>query len=574
MRTHLLILTLSFALIFEQKLVGQNKTITAETVNATSIAQSTFNKTPEQDPFNKRVRLVQLRLIAQGYISASIDSICLDSNKQQCSLFVGKKYSWDKLNTDNVEEGVLSSIGFRSRNYRQTPFNPKQISKLLERLLAYYENNGFPFVSVWLSEPKLIKGKIVASIELDKGPYRAIDNLIIDGNVKVPRRYIEQQIGIKKGQPYNEERFASIQDRLNEVPFIRSTAAPVAIFGEETTTITIGVERSRANQFNGVLGIQPDEETGDVVLTGDVQLALKNALSLGESFALQWRRPLENTQNLDISLSIPFLFNSPLGIDGALSIYQRDSTFNTVSLEAGVFANLNRFTAIRGFVEQRNSSSLQDSLNNLSELFPLTASTSYFAYGIGVKTKKLDYQPNPRSGYSLTFSGRLGEKQIQAKDDGSIPDSIPQNITQIDLRLNASCYIPVFSQATIKLQFQGGHLGSDLLFNNELYRIGGLKTIRGFDEEEIFASTYGITTSEIRYLFEKNSFFALFMDYAIYERSSFTDTIDDTPLGFGGGLSFDTKAGIFSLYYALGKQFNNPINFSSGKIHFGFVSLF
>jgi hypothetical protein len=50
--------------------------------------------------------------------------------------------------------------------------------------------------------------------------------------------------------------------------------------------------------------------------------------------------------------------------------------------------------------------------------------------------------------------------------------------------------------------------------------------------------------------------------------------VRDTPFGFGAGISFETKAGIFSINYALGKQFNNPIELRSGKIHFGIVNYF
>jgi len=50
--------------------------------------------------------------------------------------------------------------------------------------------------------------------------------------------------------------------------------------------------------------------------------------------------------------------------------------------------------------------------------------------------------------------------------------------------------------------------------------------------------------------------------------------LTDTPIGFGAGTSFETKAGIFSLTYALGRQFNNPVELRGGKIHFGFTSLF
>ena len=38
--------------------------------------------------------------------------------------------------------------------------------------------------------------------------------------------------------------------------------------------------------------------------------------------------------------------------------------------------------------------------------------------------------------------------------------------------------------------------------------------------------------------------------------------------------SFATKAGIFNISYALGRQLDNPLLFRSNKIHFGFISVF
>jgi hemolysin activation/secretion protein len=115
---------------------------------------------------------------------------------------------------------------------------------------------------------------------------------------------------------------------------------------------------------------------------------------------------------------------------------------------------------------------------------------------------------------------------------------------------------------------------NDDLFLNELYRIGGLKTLRGADEASIYCSSYAIGTIEYRFVFEQNSNFFLFADQGWWENTAADGYINDTPFGFGLGTTFETKAGLFSLTYALGKQFNIPIELASGKVHFGFVSLF
>ncbi len=115
---------------------------------------------------------------------------------------------------------------------------------------------------------------------------------------------------------------------------------------------------------------------------------------------------------------------------------------------------------------------------------------------------------------------------------------------------------------------------NDTLFRNELYRIGGIKSLRGVDEASVVCSSFAIGTVEYRFLFEENSNFFLFVDQAWWEDQSLDELLTDTPLGFGTGTSFETKAGIFSLTYALGQQFDNPIEFRGGKVHFGFTSLF
>ncbi|MEG1556683.1 MAG: BamA/TamA family outer membrane protein, partial [Bacteroidales bacterium] len=130
-------------------------------------------------------------------------------------------------------------------------------------------------------------------------------------------------------------------------------------------------------------------------------------------------------------------------------------------------------------------------------------------------------------------------------------------------------YIPLHKRWVLVLKLQGGTLFGKENYLNELFKIGGMSTLQGFDEESIYASSYAIGTSELRFLFAKKSYLNLFFNGAWYEQKRNNYYIHDTPYGFGLGFSFDTKAGMFYLSYALGKQFNNPISFKTGKIHFG-----
>jgi hemolysin activation/secretion protein len=115
---------------------------------------------------------------------------------------------------------------------------------------------------------------------------------------------------------------------------------------------------------------------------------------------------------------------------------------------------------------------------------------------------------------------------------------------------------------------------SDSLYENEVYRIGGLRTIRGINEESIFATSWSVATFEYRWLLEENSAIYVFVDQAWYEYKSAQGYVRDIPVNAGAGFNFETKAGIFTFNYALGRQFDNPVLVRNGKVSFGFRSIF
>jgi outer membrane protein assembly factor BamA len=116
-----------------------------------------------------------------------------------------------------------------------------------------------------------------------------------------------------------------------------------------------------------------------------------------------------------------------------------------------------------------------------------------------------------------------------------------------------------------------GGLFNSLLFRSELYRLGGLNSIRGFNENEFFAVWYAIASIEQRLYFQESSFLFLFADYA---RINEGKDGDFSVLGAGAGLSFLTQAGVFSLVYALGESPTQRFNPTFSKIHFGISSRF
>ena len=87
-------------------------------------------------------------LYSYGYISAKARIVSSDSNEIWYSINAGPQYSWKELLPGNVDEGVLSKIGFRDKIYRDRPMSYSDIRKMFRKLIIYYENHGHPFASI------------------------------------------------------------------------------------------------------------------------------------------------------------------------------------------------------------------------------------------------------------------------------------------------------------------------------------------------------------------------------------------------------------------------------------------
>ncbi|MCB0675920.1 MAG: BamA/TamA family outer membrane protein, partial [Saprospiraceae bacterium] len=155
-------------------------------------------------------------------------------------------------------------------------------------------------------------------------------------------------------------------------------------------------------------------------------------------------------------------------------------------------------------------------------------------------------------------------------------DSLEERSTQYRLVGQLEQFFPLFQSSALLLRNRSGWILSpgQAIYRNEQFRIGGNRLLRGFDEESLFVTLYSVFSLEYRLLIDRNSYFYLFGDYGYIEDRTVAVRRFDRPLGFGAGLSFETRAGIFGISLAIGRQQDNPVDFRNPKVHFGYVSLF
>lgn len=518
------------------------------------------------------------KLSAEGYIASEILKFDSSSTPWIIEVAIGKQFEWKNLKAGNAEEGMLSKIGFRDKIYQNRPMSSSNVEDLFGKVIDYYENNGYPFASIQFDSVRVKNQKIEAQLKIDKSVEITIDTVIITGTAKISNRYLSNYLGIKSGDLYNEKLIRDIPIRIKELAFTDEYRTAEVEFGIEvnSTKLYVYVNHKKANDFNGIIGFMPDENTGELLITGDIELKLQNAIGKGEVVDVSWKKLQTQTQDLKARIQYPFLFDTPIGVDASLHIYRRDTTFSTVTTDLGIQYIFRGGDYVKVFWEQEQSNLISTFDLDIATELPEYADVVINSFGFGSKIEELDYRLNPTRGFDIVGQVGFGNKEIRQNPsiNPALYDSLALKSTRTKGQVTARYFIPFFNRHTFMIGNQSGILVNDNLFTNELFRIGGLKTLRGFDEESIFASNYSIFTLEYRFILEENSYFSVFYDQGWYENQSSTTFITDTPFGFGTGITFDTKIGIFSISYALGKQFSNPILFRAAKIHFGFVNFF
>jgi outer membrane protein assembly factor BamA len=512
------------------------------------------------------------QMFKRGHLAFSIDSLVESGNNQYAFVHIGDQFKWARLSAGNLDGDVAGSIKFKDKLFYKKQLQPNQVTVLFESILKYCENKGYPFARVKLDSLVLDSTVLSASIFLDKNRLVKIDSVLVKGTTKTHPHYFQHYLGLKPGDLYNESLIRGSETWLQELQFVTMARPTEVIFTEKFTKIQLYLNHKKASRFDGIIGFQPNDQTGKISFTGDVKLNILNGFRRGETILLNWRRLQTATQDLLVSFKYPYLFNTPFGADVSFSLYRRDSSFVQVKGNLGVAYLMSGGDYIKVMVQPQQSNVLSKLLTPANGL----ASVDITLFGLEISKSRYNYRFNPIKGYGVLVNGAVGNKKIRQNPEfpESFYEGISLNSTQWTANLNANFFVPLSKRNTVMVAAKGALLQNDNMFVNELYRIGGMSTIRGFDEESIFASAYSIFTLEYRFLLEKNSNIFLFAEGAWYEANTSLSFVTDTPLGFGAGISFETKAGIFSLTYALGRQFNNPLLLRNGKIHFGFINFF
>src|SRR5690606_38980042 len=209
---------------------------------------------------------------------------------------------------------------------------------------------------------------------------------------------------------YNEDKLRSLDKKLREIPFVQLQAPTEIRFKPGEADVYLFLQRKKASFFNGIVGVRPDDVSGKINITGDAEIKLANAFNGGEEFYINWRKLQTQTQDLTVKTTLPYLFSSPIGVDGMLKIYKRDSTFTSLKANGGLVFVFSGSNYIKAFVERNTTNQLSTYFTGL----PL-ANVNATLYGLSCHLEKLDYRFNPRKGYQGTAQLSTGFRKVDQR---------------------------------------------------------------------------------------------------------------------------------------------------------------
>ena len=513
------------------------------------------------------VRDLQLNVISKGYILASVDSIHYLKGKAIIDFESGNKLGNISI---NVIPDDLKFIRKNSRISEQlishVKFTPGELSVILKKIRKTYLDNGYPFVAVQLTKHSYEDQTFSADLVVNKGPFFIWNKIHVKGDSSISEKYVSNLLDIKVGSTYVESEIGKISSRIRQVPFLKEIKPAEVLFTKEGAELYVYLQNVPISSINGIIGFQPNSVSKKLELTGDINLKLLNVLHRGELLNIRWQSIQSQTQSLKSRVNYPFLFNTPFGLDGTFDLYKRDTSFLELSATVGVQYFLSRGSYIKAFYQYNSSDVLSGGHNN--PLFSKLGSVHSNSYGLSFTSSRVDYLPNPTRGMNLLFEGSAGTRKAQASDTSTVVSSV---IYRGSVKLEF--FVPLHKRHVLRLASATDFYSAEEIFQNEVYRFGGLTSQRGFNEAELFATTKTTGTLEYRFLLDKNSHVFMFYEQSWYENNSLK-YYNDTPFGFGVGFSFATNFGVFSISYALGKQLNNPVLISNSKVHFGYIVYF
>ncbi|HZV13097.1 MAG TPA: BamA/TamA family outer membrane protein, partial [Candidatus Kapabacteria bacterium] len=307
-----------------------------------------------------------------------------------------------------------------------------------------------------------------------------------------------------------------------------------------------------------IIGYVPAVAPQTGYVTGSVDISFLNLFGSARKFGFHWQRLQQNSQDLWATYHEPWVFGLPVSVDGRVEQQEQDTLYTRRSLQlnaAVLFADHFTVSGMVSFI-----STVPGSADTTAQ-FP---SSSENSAGAELSYDTRDNVYNPRSGVLYSSGYTAGIKSV-AGAQGSVP------IQTVDV--NTEAYYEFIPYSVAALALHGSSVSSSALDVSDMYRVGGVNSIRGYSDYQFHASRLLWGTAEYRIILSDLSFASAFTDIGYYVQTATTEQPlqqQGLLMGYGVSIQVPSALGLLRVSFAIprGEPFNQA------KIHIGVVNRF
>ena len=501
---------------------------------------------------------------SEGYLEASLDSIQKSGDTSRYFVHLGPLYELGDWTSTTNPSGFFGPVRL------DTLALPKKLSDLEPQAEDYLEQNsrdGYPFARVRYDSLRLSEASLSGRTSTWSGPRIVYGGIrYVDGiDEPISTRYLERYLRFEPGRVYKANELVQVERRLRGITFLELRRDPVVVFESNEAYLYLNAIARKTSRFDFLLGFLPnsDANNGQLLLTGDVTLELDNSLRKGERLFFSFQRLQPEATEVELEASYPYVLDSPFGGRAVFGLYRQQDDWLRVNYELGGSYSLGGGDAFEFFYEGGVAQVLGYDTARVeqSQRLPEVLDARRDGFGSRFRLDRRDDIFDTRIGWRLVVDASAALRSVSVPNSLTKSsdilkvqaDSIAGQTAQYRTSLDIEKFFPLGRRTTLAMRLRGASIvGVQQPLRNELYRIGGNRLLRGFDEQTIDAQHYAVATAEYRLLIGGGSFLFAFVDQGALENPYRSGRTFDQPTGFGAGLRLGTKGGALNLTYAYG----------------------
>ena len=551
-----------FLSCFSHHILGQENElilVTNDTIQNRIVSEIYYTKKhPQKKDVLDEINRILEQVKKRGFFTARIDSISKADKTFSAHIDLGKKTNEiiiiNKLNPEErtklygapkISESAIDSIKIKTNEFNEFT------NQLLEKI----DRKGKSFSEISYINPIIKNDTLIIELTISDSSNRTIDKVIVRGYNAFPEKFISNYFLINTKTVFSKQKLKTISTLTNRLDFIKENKAPEVLFKKDSTHLYLFFDKLGTSSFDGIVNFSSKENGKGLLLNGNLDLKLNNAFNSGEKFEIIWNKVSDEKTDFKINSYVPYLFNSKFSTTLEFNLYRQDSTFINTNFKFNTDYSINQRSHASVLYRSENSNYLLNTLNN-----EITSYSNYFI-GLGYQMKKLS------TSKLYDFNKGVKLNLIVGKRKTSL-----ESINQLKLHFSVFTNLQINDKGYLAIKNESGLLTSKNYLLNELFRIGGANSIRGYNEQSIFTNGYSYSNIEFRYLLDRSSYLYSITDLGAYKESS-TKKIKKL-LGIGAGYQFKINNNFVNLGYVISTNSRTNTKLNNSRLVIKWTSFF